>query len=77
MCKMPTERTMDLSVVPTATKCLRTKAVSAAICITVTVVSQQQTYKHPSLNIQLYSSNSQLQNAQFVTEFIRTTTLNI
>ena len=43
---MPTEMTVDLSVVPTALKCLRTKAVSAANCITVTAISEQQPYKH-------------------------------
>jgi BRCT domain type II-containing protein len=73
---MPTERTVDLTVVPTATKYLRTKAVSAAICITVTVVSQQQTYKH-SHHSTSSSSNSQLKNSRFITEFIRTTTINI
>jgi hypothetical protein len=51
MCEMPTEKTVDLSVVPTATKCQRTKAVSAAICITVTASEPGQFQSNSHINI--------------------------
>jgi hypothetical protein len=77
MCEMPMERTVGLSIVPTAISSLRTEAVSVTIYTTLTISEQRQfqnnshissvTIGHPSVMF-----NFSVKKYSFLTKFIRT-----